>query len=276
MFRRLRIASLTFLALLAHAASSAALETTFVATNSALSECTVTLTGSAPFTTPPKSIAALATQTVTKVTRSDEATHIKLTLTPAQGDVTLTVEMEGNALAWGLSGGSLTIPPKSWSGIQVFPLSLGDAQYSVAVKTEDTDEGGTLALVLQKSDVKPAMGKANALNVLSYNVWATTIYGSQKVNERLSLMPDVMADYDVLVLTEVFDLIPSTKLLKALREEYPYQSGEIFKARKLMKSGTRILSRWPFVKENSHIYDACNGIQCAATRGVIHARINNM
>ena len=276
MFQRLRIASFTLLALLVYAASSAAIETTIVATNSALSECTLTLTGSAPFTTPPTSIAPLATQTVTKVTRSDEATHLDLTLTTVQGDLTLTVEMEGDVLTWGLSGGNLTISPKSWSGIQVFPLNLGGAEYSVAVKTDDTDDGGTLALVLQKSDEKPAMGNANALNVLSYNVWATTIYGSKKVYERLALMPDVMADYDVLVLTEVFDLIPSTKLLKALKDEYPYQSAEIFRAGKLMKSGTRILSRWPFIEENSHIYDACNDIQCAASRGVIHTRINKM
>ena len=43
-----------------------------------------------------------------------------------------------------------------------------------------------------------------------------------------------------------------------------------------MASGTRIVSRWPFELEGAHIYSACNGIQCAATRGVIYARINKL
>jgi hypothetical protein len=55
---------------------------------------------------------------------------------------------------------------------------------------------------------------ANQLNVLIYNIWATTILGSTKVDTRLDEMPAMMANYDVLVLTEVFDDIPTSELFE--------------------------------------------------------------
>jgi hypothetical protein len=43
-----------------------------------------------------------------------------------------------------------------------------------------------------------------------------------------------------------------------------------------MGSGTRILSRWPITIEGNFKYNPCEGIQCAATRAVIHAKVNKL
>jgi len=253
------------------------LETEIVFTNSSLKTLQVSFSGDAQISQQTTEVPPLTTRTLTSVKRiKGTETNLTILLGTEDFQLDLTMQTSNTSLSFGAATDDLEIPVQTSSDIQRYATELSGKAYTLAFNGSGLNKGGRLTYVLHKNDIKPEPGGANIFNVLSYNVWATTIYGSKKVDTRLDEMPAVMAGYDALVLTEVFDLAPSKELLAKLRSEYPYQSGEIFKAGKLMESGTRILSRWPFETEGSHIYDACDGIQCAATRGVIYTRINKM
>lgn len=251
------------------------LETDIVFTNSTLDTLQVELSGDASAVQQAYQVAPLATATLAKLSRhTGDSSALNIRLSSSDYQVNLSQQIQGTDLLFGAHTDDLNVAPQDNSDIQRFQTQLAGDSNTLAFNANNLNDGGQLTYVLQEEDKKPALGAANQFNVLSYNIWATTIFGSKKVKTRLDEMPAVMAGYDALVLTEVFDDIATAALLKNLRAEYPYQSSEIFKAGKVMKSGTRILSRWPFVLEDNFKYNPCNGIQCAATRGVIHARIN--
>jgi len=270
-------AALAFLSSSVMAMSEAptTLDTQIVFTNSTLDTLQVSLSGDATAVQQVQEIGPLATATLAKLTRNSGAnSSLNIQLSSADYQVNLTQNTAGTDLTFGANTSDINIAPQSNANIQRHQTELAGDTNTLAFNATDLAKGGQLTYVLQEEDKKPAIGAANQFNVLSYNIWATTIFGSKKVGTRLDEMPAIMAGYDALVLTEVFDDIATASLLKQLRAEYPYQSSEIFKAGKIMKSGTRILSRWPFVLEDNFKYNPCEGIQCAATRGVIHARIN--
>lgn len=251
------------------------LDTEIVFTNSTLDTLQVAVSGSAQYQQQATSIAPLSTATLAKITRKDgNSSDLSIQLSSNDYQLELTQRTQGTGLTFGASAGSLDIAPQGSSDIQRHNTVLAGANNQLAFNGANLSDGGKLTYVLQEEDNKPALGGANQFNVLSYNIWATTIFGSKKVDTRLDEMPAVMADYDALVLTEVFDDIPTNELAGKIRAEYPYQSDEIFKAGKILDSGTRIMSRWPFEIQGNFKYTPCNGIQCAATRGVIYARIN--
>ena len=253
------------------------LNTDIVFTNSTLDTLTVNVSGSAQFQQQATQVAPLATATLAQITRkAGQNQDLTIQLSSADYQLQLTQQTQGTDLSFGANAGNLNVAPQSNSNIQRFNAELAGDNNQLAFNGSDLGDGGKLTYVLQEEDKKPAMGGANAFNVLSYNIWATTIFGSKKVDTRLDEMPAAMADYDALVLTEVFDDIPTAELADKLRAEYPFQSEEIFKAGKVLDSGTRIMSRWPFEIEGNFKYTPCNGIQCAATRGVIYARINKL
>ena len=273
----LSTAALTLIANSALSMSEAptALDTSIIFTNSTLDTLQVSLSGDAQFVQKSHQVEPLATATLATLTRSYGAnSSLNIQLSSGDYQLNLTQQTHGTHLAFGANTEDLTVNPQSDSAIQRFSTELAGDETTLAFNGSNLSDGGKLTYVLQEEDQKPAIGAANRLNVLSYNIWATTIFGSKKVGTRLDEMPAIMADYDVLVLTEVFDDVPTNELLSKLRSEYPYQTTDVFKFGKIMGSGTRILSRWPFTLEDNFNYNPCNGIQCAATRAVIYAKIN--
>lgn len=251
------------------------LETDIVFTNSTLDTLQVSLSGDANVVQQAYQVAPLASTTLAKISR-DSATSSALNIQLSSNDyqVNLSQKTEGTDLIFGAHTNDLHVIPQDNTEIQRHPTHLAGDNNLLAFNANDLENGGKLTYVLQEEDKKPALGGANAFHVLSYNIWATTIYGSTKVDTRLDEMPTIMAGYDALVLTEVFDKTPSSELLAKLRMEYPYLTSDVFQVGRVMPSGTRILSRWPVTLEDSHIYSACDGIQCAATRAVIYAKIH--
>lgn len=251
------------------------LDTNIVFTNSTLDTLQVSISGNASVVQSAYEVAPLATATLAKISRNagaDSALNIQLSSSDYQ--INLTQETSGTDLTFGANTADLNIAPQAKTSIQRYQTELAGDANTLAFNGADLGKGGQLTYVLQENDNKPALGTANQLNVLSYNIWATTIFGSKKVDTRLDEMPAMMANYDVLVLTEVFDDIPTKELFAKLRAEYPYQTADVFKVGKIMGSGTRILSRWPFTLEDDFNFNPCDGIQCAATRSVIYAQIN--
>lgn len=251
-----------------------ALDTDVVLTNSTLDTLTVTLQGDARVEAVASEIPPLATRTVARLGRdSDSNTDLDIRLSAADYSFTLTQQTQGTDLSFAAQSSDWQVAQQSNEDIHRFSVNLASADAQLAVKGTDLDDGGSLQYAIQPQQPKPALGEAGDFSVLSYNIWATTIFGSKEVSSRLQQMPEVMAGYDVLVLTEAFDLAPSSTLLSTLRDEYPYQTGDIFKGGKLLQSATRIVSRWPVEVEDAEVFDECNAIQCAATRGVIYAKI---
>lgn len=272
-------AALTLLSSSVFAMSNAptVLDTDIVFTNSTQDTLQVSISGNASVIQQVSEVPPLATATLAKLTRNAGAsTALNIQLTSSDYQLNLTQQTSGTDLAFGASSSDLNIAPQTNTGIQRHRTELAGDLNTLAFNGNDLSKGGKLTYVLQEDDKKPALGAANQFNVLSYNIWATTIFGSKKVDTRLDEMPAMMADYDVLVLTEVFDDIPTKELFTKLRAEYPYQSADVFKVGKVMGSGTRILSRWPFTLEDNFNYNPCDGIQCAATRAVIYAKINKL
>ncbi|CAM2927196.1 sphingomyelin phosphodiesterase [Moritella viscosa] len=216
----------------------------------------------------------LSTVDLANITRFSTDDDIAILLSNGDYNFSLTQRVTNGELAFGIDSHELTIEPQTNSAIQRFEIQLADRKNTIAFNSEKLNKGGKVNYVLQLHDQKPAIGPGNEFSLLSYNIWATTIFGSKKVSDRLTEMPEIMSGYDALVLTEVFDPIRTKKLLKQLSKEYSFTSSEIFKLGKIMQSGTRILTPWPVEEEKSLKYTNCNGIQCAATRGVIYARIN--
>jgi endonuclease/exonuclease/phosphatase family metal-dependent hydrolase len=253
------------------------LDTQIVFTNSTPDTLQVSLSGNASYTQQVSEIAPLATATLAKITRHSDANgSLNIQLSSADYQINLTQKTQGTDLTFGANTSDLTIAPQGNTNIQRFRTELAGDAATLAFNGSKLSDGGQLTYVLQEDDKKPALGAANQFNVLSYNIWATTIFGSKKVDTRLDEMPAIMAGYDALVLTEVFDEIPSKELFGKLRAEYPYQTADVFKVGKIMGSGTRILSRWPITIEGNLKYNPCEGIQCAATRAVIHAKVNKL
>jgi endonuclease/exonuclease/phosphatase family metal-dependent hydrolase len=253
------------------------LDTHIVFTNSTLDTLQVSLSGDASAVQQTTEVGPLATATLAKLTRNTGAnSSLNIQLSSADYQLNLTQNTVGTDLTFGANTVDLNIAPQAKTNIQRHQTELAGDTNTLAFNASDLAKGGQLTYVLQEEDKKPTLGAANQLNVLSYNIWATTIFGSTKVDTRLDEMPAMMADYDVLVLTEVFDDIPTNELLNKLRSEYPYQSADVFKLGKILRSGTRILSRWPFTIESDLNYSACDGIQCAATRSTIYAKINKL
>jgi len=251
------------------------LDTNIVFTNSTLDTLQVSISGNGNAIQHAYEVAPLATATLAKLSRNaGENRSLNIQLSSNDYQINLTQQTLGTDLTFGANTADLTIAPQADSAIQRYRTELAGDANTLAFNGANLAKGGQLTYVLQEDDNKPALGNANQLNVLSYNIWATTIFGSTKVDTRLDEMPAMMADYDVLVLTEVFDDIPSNELFAKLRSEYPYQTADVFKVGKIMGSGTRILSRWPFTLEDDFNYNPCDGIQCAATRSVIYAQIN--
>jgi endonuclease/exonuclease/phosphatase family metal-dependent hydrolase len=272
-------AALAFLSSSVMAMSEAptTLDTHIVFTNSTLDTLQVSLSGDATAVQQVQEIGPLATATLAKLTRNAGAnSSLNIQLSSADYQVNLTQNTAGTDLTFGANTSDISIAPQSNANIQRHKTELAGDTNTLAFNASDLAKGGQLTYVLQEEDKKPAIGAANQLNVLSYNIWATTIFGSTKVDTRLDEMPAMMANYDVLVLTEVFDDIPTNELFEKLRAEYPYQTADVFKLGKLLGSGTRILSRWPFTIEDDLNYNACDGIQCAASRSTIYAKINKL
>ncbi|WP_158527305.1 endonuclease/exonuclease/phosphatase family protein [Pelagibaculum spongiae] len=260
---------------LAMSATPKTLDTEIVFTNSTPDTLQVVVSGNAQVQQKITELGPLASATLAKVTRNASAdSRLNIQLSSNNYQINLTQQTQGTNLSFGANTSDLLVAPQTNANIQRFNTILAGDKNTLAFNAENLGKGGKLTYVLHEQDKKPALGKANQFNVLSYNIWATTIFGSKKVDSRLNQMPAVMAGYDALVLTEVFDHIQTTQLLNELRTEYPYQSSDVFTVGKLMGSGTRILSRWPISVEDSFKYTVCNGIQCAATRGVIYLKIN--
>ncbi len=251
------------------------LHTQILFTNSTPDTLQVKISGNADVKQNTTEVLPLSTVTLADLTRHvDTDGQLTVQLSTADFQLELTQQTQSNKLSFGANAADLTIAPQQDTDIQRHTVTLADAPYTLAFNADELDRGGKVTYVLQKEDVKPTLGGANQLNVLSYNIWASTEYDAQMISTRLAEMPAVMSGYDILVLTEVLDKEIDKKLFNGLQAEYPHRTQDIFQVGKLIRSGIRVLSRWPVEHKEYLKYQACDGAQCIITRGVTYLKIN--
>jgi hypothetical protein len=127
----------------------------------------------------------------------------------------------------------------------------------------------------------PAVGgrsdEAGQFSVLAYNIYMRPqTFFRDGQQSRMRYLPEQLKGYDVLVLSEVFDVKMREALLVELLPEYPYVTEPLGADLVVTQhGGVLIASRWPIEEEQQLLFGKlCSGSDCAAQKGAIYARIN--
>lgn len=131
----------------------------------------------------------------------------------------------------------------------------------------------------------------DSLKITTHNVYflPTAIYPNWGQSQRADLISkaDYIQNQDVVILNELFDKKASKRLLTRLHSQYPYQTPIVGKGtegwqntsgtyRKIKKvsGGVGIVSKWPIVQQEQHIYKKGCGADMAGNKGFAYIKIN--
>ena len=128
-----------------------------------------------------------------------------------------------------------------------------------------------LPVVGERSDA------AGQFSLLAYNIYMRPqAFFRDGQQARMRYLPERLKGYDVLVLSEVFDVKMREALLIGLLPEYPYVTEPLGADLIITQhGGVLIASRWPIEEEQHLLFGKlCSGSDCAAQKGAIYARVN--
>ena len=118
----------------------------------------------------------------------------------------------------------------------------------------------------------------NILNLLSYNIYCLTppiAFTDQ--DERCRHIVDVCANYDAVLIQEAFDNDSRVnELIPNMSTVFPHYTAILDTANALEDGGIMIFSRWPILTEAQYYFDACEGADCLANKGVMYAKIDKL
>jgi endonuclease/exonuclease/phosphatase family metal-dependent hydrolase len=120
------------------------------------------------------------------------------------------------------------------------------------------------------------LAHATEFTVLTYNVFmrAPTWVFRDDHDWRARQIPNFLLGYDAVVLQEAFSDSHRADMLAALQSEYPYDSGILDKNELLSQNGgVIILSRWPIIKDDQYVFEACDGSDCLVNKGVKYIEV---
>lgn len=118
------------------------------------------------------------------------------------------------------------------------------------------------------------------LKILSWNIdIKPPSYVKNDQHQRALLIPEHLHDYDVLVLTDIFDISLLQAIQQKLKNEYPYNSLQLTAKSKATQnsyeSGIALFSKWPLEESKYHLFqELCSGYDCRFKRGVVYTRIH--
>lgn len=118
--------------------------------------------------------------------------------------------------------------------------------------------------------------RATDFSVLSYNVFlrAPTWVFHDEHDWRTERIPYFLRGYDAVVLQEAFSEQHRNLIVKALKAEYPYNSGILGEDEFLsFNGGVIILSRWPILEMDEIVFKGCDGSDCMVKKGVVYTAI---
>lgn len=127
--------------------------------------------------------------------------------------------------------------------------------------------------------VAPAdLNNANALNVLSYNIYMLTppIAYTDQV-ERATAMASKIGGYDVVIFSEAFyNTAREDYLIPGISAEYPYHTPVVDEGTFNDDGGVFIASRWQIDTFAQIVYADCSGSDCLAAKGAMYVRIDKL
>ncbi|QJE25788.1 sphingomyelin phosphodiesterase [Staphylococcus caprae] len=149
----------------------------------------------------------------------------------------------------------------------------------------------SLLLVFSSITYAKERNPEDSLKITTHNVYflPTAIYPNWGQSQRADLISkaDYIQDQDVVIFNELFDKKASTRLLTNLQSQYPYQTPIVGKGTegwqktsgsyrkvKQVSGGVGIVSKWPIVQQEQHIYkDGC-GADKLSNKGFAYIKIN--
>ncbi|MDF1630049.1 MAG: sphingomyelin phosphodiesterase [Alcanivoracaceae bacterium] len=145
---------------------------------------------------------------------------------------------------------------------------------STAFKSEYTGGYDDFYYVVTNDTLPEPVSGADALKVLSYNIYALPLVAT-KISERLAELPNHLKGYDVILFQEAFSS-DRNGMLQQLAAEYPYQTHVPkipYSGINVFDSGVLVVSRYPIVATADFIYPDCSGTDCFADKGIIYAEV---
>ena len=117
------------------------------------------------------------------------------------------------------------------------------------------------------------------LNIISYNLFFLSEllnnihFNSERAEEIGKWIRN--SEFDIITFQETWDNKAMSKLLKEVKEDYPYCliSKPSAPIDKVMSGGLSIISKYPIIKSNSVIYENCSDEDCIAAKGAIHVLV---
>lgn len=121
---------------------------------------------------------------------------------------------------------------------------------------------------------------AQILNVLTYNTQLMPLYTGivDKLNHpsvRAAFIPALIADYDVVIMEELFSKTLRDKMILLMSKSFPFHSRVLgFNSKKILTGGVVIFSKWPIIAEDQMVYRAGNDFDKLAAKGALYVKIN--
>jgi sphingomyelin phosphodiesterase len=126
--------------------------------------------------------------------------------------------------------------------------------------------------------------------LLAHNVYMLPMVNwGQAQRADLIAQADYIKGYDVVLLQEAFDNIPSDQLLSGLKGEYPHQTPVLGRSRdgwdetlnyggvfdgKFEDGGVAVVSRWPIEQKEQYVFDSGCGFDATANKGFVYVKVN--
>lgn len=183
----------------------------------------------------------------------------------------------------------LTLPTKnretilSSDGLYKFPAKYwgGDAIVHARTSRSLGHLFNDYQFVIDKSvPVSISADRNTELSVLTYNTQLMPFYadGVDDLNEpkiREKDIPAKIANYDVVMMEELFDRDLRSSMISDMTKYYPYHTTVVgFDTSLPLTGGVMIFSKWPIEKEDQIIYTDSTGSDRLAAKGVGYGVIN--
>jgi endonuclease/exonuclease/phosphatase family metal-dependent hydrolase len=92
---------------------------------------------------------------------------------------------------------------------------------------------------------------------------------------RVKDIPAKIANYDVVVLEELFDHYLRETITNEIKQYYPNMTAVVGSdTSRPLTGGVMIFSKWPIVNEKRIVYDASSGLDALSAKGAAYAAIN--
>lgn len=184
---------------------------------------------------------------------------------------------------------SLTFPEKQWmlldqTGMQIFNEKLWGINQTFYARTwlPSNKQFNQYHFVINQSEGTPFdMLDKQKISILTYNVQLMPFYANvvddlNQPSVRAKDLPAKIANYDVVILEELFDHDLRDKVKEGMKPYYPYHTKSIDDGSiaKVWTGGVLIFSKWPIINEKQIVYQASAHEDNLAAKGAVYAAIN--